>query len=162
MRLLDLEKQFKNIIHSCSVYSFYRLVVEPELKFEPNGELSSGAYAKFTGLAAKQLLTQKIHPPQNWLVQMVRSNYDLDNIKLNHTNGPVNSEYELEYLLVEGSCFNVESNLSARGVEITLESKPESVIFDTMVINNFGYFQLKASPGAWNLSLRTDSHKMVR
>lgn len=40
--------------------------------------------------------------PENWLVEVVRSVYDLDNIKLIDIGGPVHSEYELEYLLLEG------------------------------------------------------------
>lgn len=35
-------------------------------------------------LPTSSLLTQYIHAPENWLVEVVRSVYDLDNIKLDN------------------------------------------------------------------------------
>lgn len=63
--------------------SFYRFVLEPELQFTAEGDIS-GAIAKFTKLPTSSLLTQYIHAPENWLVEVVRSVYDLDNIKLDN------------------------------------------------------------------------------
>lgn len=77
---------------SCSFYiyifylcyfSFYRFVFEPQLQFSPDGRVN-GAMAKFTKLPTSSLLTQYIHAPENWLVEVVRSVYDLDNIKLDN------------------------------------------------------------------------------
>lgn len=85
---------------------------------------------------------------------MVRSVYDLDNIKLMDINGPVHSEYELEYLLLEGHCFDSTSGSPPRGLQFTLGTKDTPVIVDTIVMANLGYFQLKANPGAWLLKLR--------
>jgi hypothetical protein len=67
-----------------------------------DGKQAPGPVARFTGLPANTLLTQNLNVPENWLVEVVRSVYDLDNIKLIDINGPVHSEYELEYLLLEG------------------------------------------------------------
>lgn len=63
--------------------SFYRFVLEPELQFTTEGDIS-GSIAKFTKLPTSSLLTQYIHAPENWLVEVVRSVYDLDNIKLDN------------------------------------------------------------------------------
>lgn len=87
-------------------------------------------------------------------MEIVRSVYDLDNIRLNDINGPVHSEYELEYLLLEGHCFDSTSGAPPRGLQFTLGTKDEPIIVDTIVMANLGYFQLKANPGAWILKLR--------
>nr|XP_040218313.2 UDP-glucose:glycoprotein glucosyltransferase [Anopheles coluzzii] len=136
------------------VKTFYRFVVEPELHFTNDGRLSAGPSAKFVGLPANPLLTQSLNVPENWLVEVVRSVYDLDNIKLSEINGPVHSEYELEYLLLEGHCFDSSTGSPPRGLQITLGTEDRPIIVDTIVMANLGYFQLKANPGAWILKLR--------
>lgn len=57
-------------------------MLDPELQFQPDGRLSPGPMAKFSNLPTSILLTQAMHVPENWLVESVRSPYDLDNIKL--------------------------------------------------------------------------------
>uniref|UniRef100_A0A1L8E1R7 Putative glycoprotein glucosyltransferase n=1 Tax=Nyssomyia neivai TaxID=330878 RepID=A0A1L8E1R7_9DIPT len=136
------------------VKNFYRYVVEPEIQFTADGKSSRGPIAKFTGLPVNSLLTQNLQVPENWLVEIVNSVYDLDNIKLADINGPVHSEYELEYLLLEGHCFDSMSGAPPRGLQFTLGTKKQPIIVDTIVMANLGYFQLKATPGAWNLRLR--------
>lgn len=64
-------------------FSFYRFVLDPEPQFTADGKFN-GAIAKFTKLPTSSLLTQYIHAPENWLVEVVRSVYDLDNIKLDN------------------------------------------------------------------------------
>lgn len=41
-----------------------------------------------------------------------------------------------------------------RGLQITLGTEIQSVMVDTIVMANLGYFQLKANPGEWMLRLR--------
>ncbi|XP_053694365.1 UDP-glucose:glycoprotein glucosyltransferase [Sabethes cyaneus] len=136
------------------VKTFYRFVIEPELQFTADGRHAAGPFAKFVGLPANSLLTQSLNVPENWLVEVVRSVYDLDNIKLSEINGPVHSEYELEYLLLEGHCFDTTTGSPPRGLQITLGTEQQPIIVDTIVMANLGYFQLKANPGAWILKLR--------
>lgn len=100
------------------VKNFYRYVVESEVQFNPNGEMMEGPLAKFTGVPANPLLTQNLQVPENWLVEVVRSVYDLDNVKLSEIGGPVHSEYELEYLLLEGHCFDAASGSPPRGLQV--------------------------------------------
>lgn len=133
--------------------SFYRFVLEPELEFTATGELA-GAVAKFTKLPTSSLLTQHIHAPENWLVEVVKSVYDLDNIKLDNVAMGVHSEFELEHLLLEGHCFEALMGNPPRGLQITLGTESQSVMVDTIVMANLGYFQLKANPGEWLLRLR--------
>lgn len=136
------------------VKNFYRYVIEPELQFTPEGRLTSGPVAKFIGLPANPLLTQNLAVPENWMADLIRSVYDLDNIKLADIGGPVHSEYELEYLLLEGHCFDTTTGSPPRGLQFTLGTKEQEVVVDTIVMANLGYFQLKANPGAWTLKLR--------
>lgn len=76
------------------------------------------------------------------------------------------SEYELEYLLLEGHCFEQNTGSPPRGLQITLGTESRPVIVDTIVMANLGYFQLKANPGAWILRLRqgrsADIYDIVR
>nr|CAD7441964.1 unnamed protein product [Timema bartmani] len=134
--------------------SFYRFVLEPELQFVGEGHHSHGPVARFTNMPESILFTQNMHVPENWLVESVRSLYDLDNIRLEDVDSGVHSEFELEYLLLEGHCFEASMGNPPRGLQITLGTELEPVKVDTIVMANLGYFQLKANPGAWTLRLR--------
>lgn len=136
------------------VKNFYRYVIEPELQFTAEGRMTSGPVAKFVGLPSSPLLTQNLAVPENWMADLIRSVYDLDNIRLSDIGGPVHSEYELEYLLLEGHCFDTTTGSPPRGLQFVLGTKEQDVIVDTIVMANLGYFQLKANPGAWILKLR--------
>lgn len=135
-------------------YSFYRFVLESEIQFNEDGSQTAGPMARFNSMPTSPLLTQNYHVPENWLVEVVRSVYDLDNIRLENVESNVHSEYELEHLLVEGHCFEATMGSPPRGLQITLGTEKKPVLVDTIVMANLGYFQLKANPGAWILRLR--------
>uniref|UniRef100_A0A8C5I386 UDP-glucose ceramide glucosyltransferase-like 1 n=1 Tax=Gouania willdenowi TaxID=441366 RepID=A0A8C5I386_GOUWI len=130
--------------------SFYRYVLEPEVKFQSDGSFSPGPMAKFMDMPQTPLFTLNLNTPESWMVESVNTRYDLDNIYLEE----VTAEYELEHLLLEGHCFDVSSGQPPRGLQFTLGTASEPVIVDTIVMANLGYFQLKANPGAWILKLR--------
>lgn len=134
--------------------SYYRYVLEPELRFTSDGDLDSGPIANFTDVSPGSLLTQNMHVPENWLVESVATPFDLDNIRLQDVDSSVYSQFELEYLLLEGHCFDLAFGTPPRGLQITLGTETNPVIVDTIVMANLGYFQLKANPGAWVLRLR--------
>ncbi|XP_076640007.1 UDP-glucose-glycoprotein glucosyltransferase [Colletes latitarsis] len=149
-------KVFLNCVEKNSdmpLKSFYRFVFEPQLQFSADGHIN-GAMAKFTKLPTSSLLTQYIHAPENWLVEVVRSVYDLDNIKLDNVAMGVHSEFELEHLLLEGHCFEAVIGNPPRGLQFTLGTESQPLMVDTIVMANLGYFQLKANPGEWVLRLR--------
>lgn len=150
-------KLFLNCVEKSSdmpLKSFYRFVLEPELQFTPEGRLTAGPMARFQAMPQSVLLTQNMQVPDNWLVEAVRSPFDLDNIRLEDVESGVHSEFELEYLLLEGHCFEAHSGNPPRGLQITLGTESQPVAVDTIVMANLGYFQLKANPGAWILRLR--------
>nr|XP_037863749.1 UDP-glucose:glycoprotein glucosyltransferase 2 isoform X2 [Chlorocebus sabaeus] len=133
--------------------SFYRFVLEPELVSGANDVSSLGPVAKFLDIPESPLLTLNMITPEGWLVETVHSNCDLDNIHLKDTEKTVTAEYELEYLLLEGHCFDKVTEQPPRGLQFTLGTKNKPVVVDTIVMANHGYFQLKANPGAWILRL---------
>lgn len=118
------------------VKNFYRFVIEPELLFTSEGKFSNGPVAKFIGLPANHLLTQNLAPPENWMADLIRSVYDLDNIRLLDINGPVQSEYELEYLLLEGHCFDTTTGSPPRGLQFELGTKEQESVVDTVSFFN--------------------------
>ncbi|KAH0517336.1 UDP-glucose:glycoprotein glucosyltransferase 2 [Microtus ochrogaster] len=134
--------------------SFYRFVLEPELISGANNGPSHGPVAKFLDIPESHLLTLNMITPEGWLVETVRSNCDLDNINLKDTERTVSAEYELEYLLLEGHCFDMTTEQPPQGLQFTLGTKSNPAVVDTIVMANLGYFQLKANPGAWILKLR--------
>ncbi|XP_051051177.1 UDP-glucose:glycoprotein glucosyltransferase 2 [Phodopus roborovskii] len=134
--------------------SFYRFVLEPELMSGANNSPSGGPVAKFLDVPESYLLTLNMITPEGWLVETVQSNCDLDNINLKDTGGIATAEYELEYLLLEGHCFDRTTEQPPQGLQLTLGTKHNPAVVDTIVMANLGYFQLKANPGAWILKLR--------
>ncbi|CAD5234520.1 unnamed protein product [Bursaphelenchus xylophilus] len=133
---------------------FFRFSLYEELLFDPNGKVVNPVVT-FSELPNKQLLTLNIIPPDAWMVQPIFAKYDLDNIKMDSVGqDDVIAVYELVHILLEGHCFDVESGSPPRGLQFILGTPKTPAIFDTIVMANLGYFQLKASPGAWVLQLR--------
>ncbi|ETE70311.1 UDP-glucose:glycoprotein glucosyltransferase 1, partial [Ophiophagus hannah] len=141
-------------LYFCLAYSFYRLVMEPELSVGPNNFFPLSSGATFLEIPESLLLTLNMATPESWLVEAVNSSYDLDNIHLKDVEGVVSAEYELEYLLLEGHCYDVSTRKPPRGLQFTLGRRNNPFKVDTIVMANLGYFQLKANPGSWILRLR--------
>uniref|UniRef100_A0A665TD98 UDP-glucose ceramide glucosyltransferase-like 1 n=1 Tax=Echeneis naucrates TaxID=173247 RepID=A0A665TD98_ECHNA len=134
--------------------SFYRFVLESDVTFLANDTVSPGPAARFMELPESPLLTLNMITPESWMVQAVSSPHDLDNIHLQEVNRIVMAEYELEHLLLEGHCFDLSTGQPPRGLQFTLGMSRDPLMYDTIVMANLGYFQLKANPGAWILRLR--------
>uniref|UniRef100_A0A8C1SYB4 UDP-glucose glycoprotein glucosyltransferase 1 n=1 Tax=Cyprinus carpio TaxID=7962 RepID=A0A8C1SYB4_CYPCA len=134
--------------------SFYRYVLEPEISFMADSSFAPGPMAKFLDMPQSPLFTLNLNTPESWMIESVHTRYDLDNIYLEEIDSVVAAEYELEYLLLEGHCFDVTTGQPPRGLQFTLGTASDPVIVDTIVMANLGYFQLKANPGAWILRLR--------
>ncbi|XP_067127795.1 UDP-glucose:glycoprotein glucosyltransferase 1 isoform X1 [Centruroides vittatus] len=139
---------------SMPLKSFFRFVLEPELHFTSSKQTVLGPMARFNKLPTTSLLTLGMITPENWMVESVRSPYDLDNIHLEQVESGIYAEFELEHLLIEGHCFEQTSGNPPRGLQFTLGTKTSPVMVDTIVMANLGYFQLKANPGSWLLRLR--------
>ncbi|CAH2229909.1 jg24519 [Pararge aegeria aegeria] len=149
---LFLNPQDKN--SDMPLKSFYRYVLEPELQFNAKGAQTAGAIARFSRLPHAPLLSLDLRTPTNWLVECVKSVYDLDNIRLADVDSLVHSEFELEYLLLEGHAWDTALSTPPRGLQLILGTRTKPETMDTIVMANLGYFQLKANPGAWIMRLR--------
>ncbi|CAH8474629.1 unnamed protein product [Schistosoma turkestanicum] len=142
------------------VKSFYRFVWEPSL-FPENESLPNPSVivprAYFTHLPGQSLLTLGMDEPHGWMVAAIKAEQDLDNLRLidyRSTQHLVEAVFELEYLLLEGHCVEEASMKPPRGLQFTVGPTPTTITYDTIVMANLGYFQLKANPGAWHLNIR--------
>ena len=125
--------------------SFYRYVYEVNPDKQPS--------ALFHHVPETPILTLGMVTPESWMVEAVNSIYDLDNIHLTDVPVGVSANFELQYLLIEGQCFD-ETQSYPRGLQLILGTNKTKNLFDTIVMANLGYFQLKAYPGVWHLNLR--------
>jgi UDP-glucose:glycoprotein glucosyltransferase len=144
---------------------FYRYVLDSELHFDENGELEHPT-AYFANLPEDPLYTLGTEEIKSWHITPKVANYDLDNILLkaidkSHRESGVTAVFELEYILVEGHCRDMSSQGPPRGLQFVMGSATAANMTDTIVMANLGYFQLKASPGVWLLSIREGRSKEV-
>eukprot|EP00727_Mastigamoeba_balamuthi_P011847 m51a1_g7285 putative UDP-glucose:glycoprotein glucosyltransferase (1435) ;mRNA; r:34055-38973 len=119
---------------------------------------SATGEALFEGMPERRLLTVGLDVPHPWVVMAAVARHDLDNVRLGDAQvGPegVVAVYRLENLLVEGNCYEQPKGAPPRGLEVILAPRAGAQrASDTLVMSNFGYFQLKANPGMWVLSIR--------
>jgi len=66
--------------------------------------------------------------------------------RVRHTREPGSVQGAMEHIICA-------SQMTPRGVQLWLGTEAAPHERDTLVMSNLGYFQLKAQPGAWNLSL---------
>ncbi|KAF5843740.1 hypothetical protein DUNSADRAFT_8256 [Dunaliella salina] len=139
--------------------SYYRFAL-PDLS--PGEQASAVApgppIAYFQRLPTKKVLTMNMDVPEAWLVEATQAAHDVDNIRLADIEGSIAyTEYELDALMLTGSCVDVTQGSSRmtppRGLQLHLGTFAEPHIRDTLVMSNLAYFQLKAAPGMWQLSL---------
>ncbi|CAG0918616.1 unnamed protein product [Notodromas monacha] len=79
--------------------SFFRYVLASEPEFEPETGSLVAPVAKFLHLPTEPILTMGLKIPENWLVGLVRSPYDLDNIRLKDVEGGVYGKSEVRRVL---------------------------------------------------------------
>lgn len=116
--------------------SFYRYVLEPEISFTADNSFAKGPIAKFLDMPQSPLFTLNLNTPESWMVESVRTPYDLDNIYLEEVDSIVAAEYELEYLLLEGHCYDITTGQPPRGLQFTLGTSANPTTVDTIVMAN--------------------------
>jgi UDP-glucose:glycoprotein glucosyltransferase len=135
---------------------FYRYVAATSLSFRPDGRIdeSAGTTASFPNLPSQTLFSLSLDVPDSWLVDAVAAPHDLDNLRLaDISDDIVGALYELTHLAVEGGCKDTSPRKSeVRGMQVQLESS-QGVRYESLVTETGGYFQIRASPGLWHLSL---------
>ncbi|EFE42000.1 hypothetical protein TRV_03275 [Trichophyton verrucosum HKI 0517] len=137
------------------VERFYRHVLEPAPSFRDDGSLNRPG-ASFHGVPQEALLNLGMDVPPSWLVAPKDSVHDLDNIKLSSLKEGTNVDaiYELEHILIEGHSRDMSKNKPPRGVQLLLGTERDPHFTDTIIMANLGYFQFKAQPGHWQITLK--------
>ena len=102
------------------------------------------------------IYTLGLDEPPSWLVRPREARYDLDNIQLGVLSGEeqqcgVEVVYELDYLIVGGHARESSTNTPPRGVQLQLTAGHGKSIDDTLVVENLGYLQFKATPAYTSL-----------
>lgn len=144
----------KERLDELPVRRFYRHVLQSKPTFDGSGRLETLA-AHFAGLPVDALLTMAMDVPPSWLVAPEDSIHDLDNIKLSSVkDGDINAIYGLQHILVEGHTRDVTLGSAPRGAQLVLGTEKNPHSADTIVMSNLGYFQFKANPGFYNLTLQ--------
>lgn len=132
---------------------FSRFLLSPVPKFQ-NGHLMQPNVV-FNKLPQDHILTFDVKQPRSWFIASYATNYDMDNVILNSLADNVSTlyaEYELQSLLVEGSCVD-ETGSAPQGLQVKMSSPGRNSV-DTLVMANLGYFQLRVPvPGQWAFSL---------
>jgi UDP-glucose:glycoprotein glucosyltransferase len=113
----------------------------------------------FNDLPVEPIYTLGLDEPSSWLVRPREALYDLDNIQLGVLSGEesqrgVEVVYELDYLIVGGHARETGTNAPPRGVQLQLAAGHGKPIDDTLVVENLGYLQFKATPGVYQLEIR--------
>ena len=99
------------------------------------------------------LMAMSLDLPSAWMTIATYSNADLDNIrpmKVPH----LQASFALNHILIEGQATFVDGGDDeiATGKVVQLYNLVTGLLEDeTSVMANFGYFQLKASPGQWKM-----------
>ena len=111
----------------------------------------------FHSIPQSTLLTLAMETPHAWQAFPKESIQDLDNIRLSDLKASarergVDALFELSNIIVEGHARESKSGAPPRGLQLVLDDGKQTV--DTLVMANLGYYQLKANPGIWNLSIR--------
>lgn len=147
--------------------TYYRFAM-PEISYFGGSTeasiLSRPPAATFESLPQKKTLTLEMDVPEAWLVTPVHAPQDLDNLRLEDLPPKqqyATADFKLESLLVTGMCVDLAAieagrreGVHPRGVQLQLRSSQSGLVFaDTLIMNNLGYFQLKAVPGVWSMRL---------
>ena len=139
-------------IEELPVKRFYRYVMESKPSFDQSGQVRE-LRATFKGLPSEALLTAGMDVPPAWLVAPKESTHDLDNIKLSSAKSDVDATYELEHILIEGHT-REGHGAPPSGAQLVLATQKDSLLTDTIIMSNLGYFQFKANPGFYSIQLK--------
>jgi UDP-glucose:glycoprotein glucosyltransferase len=145
----------KEKLQELPVKRFYRYALDDKPSFDDDGAVQSPG-VKFEGIPKDTLLTVAMDVPPSWLVAQKESVYDLDNVKLSSLaqGDNVEATYELENILIEGHTRDSSVGIPPRGAQLVLSTAKEPHFADTIIMANLGYFQFKANPGYYNITLQ--------
>ncbi|KDQ07300.1 glycosyltransferase family 24 protein [Botryobasidium botryosum FD-172 SS1] len=137
---------------------FYQYNLRPQLTFDMKGR-EQDTFVKFKGLPIDPIYTLGMDTHPAWLVRPFESEHDLDNIHLSSLTASeiksgVKAIFDLDYIILEGHAREGETPNPPRGVQLQLTTSDSTPVADTLIVANLGYFQFKATPGVYQLSIR--------
>ncbi|KAH9024388.1 UDP-glucose:glycoprotein glucosyltransferase-domain-containing protein [Lactarius pseudohatsudake] len=117
------------------------------------------AHVFFRGLPIEPIYTLGLDEPSSWVVRPREALYDLDNVQLGVLSGDerqrgIEAVFELDYIIVGGHAREMGTNSPPRGVQLQLAGHQGRPIDDTLIVENLGYLQFKATPGVYHLEIR--------
>jgi len=159
----------KRDLSSVPLRSYFRYVGALDSFKSPFGDRPVAKFSNFpTNLG--QTLTMNVKAPDDWLIEStsVMPNVDLDNIvleKVGDAESGVVATYRIEALVVTGEASDLSEsentpfymrnyNVAPQGMQLTMQ-RGQFPRVDTVVMHNYGYFQLKAQmPGVHTVSVK--------
>ncbi|EGC42348.1 UDP-glucose:glycoprotein glucosyltransferase [Histoplasma capsulatum var. duboisii H88] len=149
-------------IKELPIKRFYRHVLDVAPSFNEDGSLAK-PQAVFHGIPGEALLNLGMDVPPAWLVAPKESIHDLDNLKLSTLRAGTNVDaiYELEHILIEGHSRDITQGGPPRGVQLLLGTEKSPHFADTIIMANLGYFQFKAQPGCWKITLKPGQSERI-
>lgn len=107
--------------------------------------------ATFTNLPTNHVYTMGVDVPEPWMYESVSAPQDVDNIRLSElseSDPTLATEYRLVHLLIAGQCFDLNTQQPTAGLQLIAGLTAAAPrVHDTLVMQNLGYFQMKAAPG---------------
>lgn len=127
---------------------FYRYVLNADQK------------AVWRNLPQHYIYTMTTEVPYKWNVVAYYAEADLDNLRISNDNTYILAQYVVDGVIVEGSAY--KGNDPASGVMLQLNKQAENtVVSDTIVMNNHGYWQLRGDMGLYEISVSDESPEDV-
>jgi UDP-glucose:glycoprotein glucosyltransferase len=133
------------------------------LSFDEFGSVRPYAGTTFS-LRTRHILSTVLHTPESWGIRLARANPDLDNLNVADL-APEHLEqvqYDLESLLLFGQSLDLQAMEPPAGLQLMMSSHAHPWLGDTVVMQNLGYFQLKApGPGEWTVAIADARHAEI-
>lgn len=118
--------------------------------------LNADENAVLWDLPQHYLYTMSPEVPYKWNVVSYYAEADLDNLRVVNDDSFILAQYIVDGVIVEGSCYEEDS--PASGVMLQLSHYGnDTIVSDTVVMNNRGYFQLRGKMGLFDISVSKDS-----
>ncbi|KAI5950192.1 KRE5 [Candida margitis] len=149
--LLQPKSEYK---HEELTDRFYRGVFSPSVpQFKGNGNWNDRCLANFAALPPAKY-SINIDIPKRWVVVAESSPLDIDinNFRLNES--PISVSFELSNLLIEGYARDVLTGRAPKNLQLQISDG--AYTDDTLVMTALNYFQLKALPGAYSFTIKSN------
>lgn len=166
--LFNVDYDFSLILtHSVSKFQkyFYRFAFFEKPIFDENDEIVCQHLTFKDFQSPFDMLHVELQVNDHWLAFIKHSKYDTFNFQLNkYKEDVINIDYELSYLIVHGSCYEIirEKYMGRppNGLQLIMGRRMLGHIDDSIVMQNMGYYQLKTdSPGLWYIDIKEGEFK---